>query len=154
MPKVAQLVSRNTALIEAVEKFSQPLHNLQLEIRRDCLDVLSQVQREDISVYIFHLPDHENLQEMAQVVKKVTSSSQAVVLVVSSEYQDDLAVTLLRAGATDYFGIKTDLCKLRNSLEMVSRAGFCDGSKIKLSAGVLEQRPILLLTFYRRKWSR
>src|SRR5262245_33283935 len=123
MPNVAQLVSRDAGLIDAVKKIIHPLQELQLEVQGDCLDVLSQLQREEIAVHLFHLPVQKDVRELSHVVKKVASSEHpGIAMVLCDAYRNDQAVALLRAGATDYFEVKTDLYKLRNSLQLVNHS--------------------------------
>src|SRR5262249_30240562 len=101
------------------------------EVRPNCLS--SNFPREEIAVHLLHLENQTNCQGMAQNVRKLASSSlRRAILVLSDDYQNDQAVTMLRAGATEYLGISSDLCKLRHFIDLVGHgSGVAADSRAK-----------------------
>jgi DNA-binding NtrC family response regulator len=122
-------------LTEVIRTNFQALKGIQLEIRPDCLDIFSLLQRKQIAVRLFHLGAQDNVTDLAQIVRKVTTDHPGATVVLSDQDQNQHAVEFLRAGATDYFEIKTDLCRLRNFLEMAGLGvGTCASSSGKPSS--------------------
>jgi DNA-binding NtrC family response regulator len=127
MPKVIQLVSRGVSLIDAVHKIVEPT----------CLDLQvyhsfsSQFPEDDAAVYLLHLESQGMPDEMQQRVRTLASSNRdSVILVLCDDYRDDDAVAMLRAGATDYLDVSTDLCKLSNVFEMISQGARISGKSM------------------------
>ena len=98
---------------------------------------MEKIQRDERVIILVHIAhDDRGVTEFISEMKKAKPNCPT--LVFSNEYRNHQAVSMLRAGATDYFGLPQDLKKLAYLLEVLTTKA-CNGGA--LSAQLREKPP-------------
>src|SRR4029077_4645661 len=103
----ALLVAHDETMREAVKDITSSIDNLQLETCGTIVQAQEKLQRKEAAITLVHVNgDEEQVTEFLWAMNK--SKPNWPTLVLSNEYRNHQAVTMLRAGATDYFGLPQD----------------------------------------------
>ncbi|MBM4073680.1 MAG: sigma-54-dependent Fis family transcriptional regulator [Planctomycetes bacterium] len=118
MPNLtALMISRDAALIETVRQFN----NIDLQASPTIAGAQAHLQTQEVALVLIHVvrPDEEApAQEFVCALSRMRPG--CVTLVLSNEYRNQQAVSMLRAGATDYFSLPDDGKKLAYLFEVLA----------------------------------
>jgi DNA-binding NtrC family response regulator len=112
-PHVVLLVSRSTANTEMVREVLDTIDHLQLEVCSDANDACREIKRTDVVLVLVHLGSSGGESDAIKLLWAIAATRRPCpTLVLSDEYAEHQAATLLRAGAADYLELPADRAKL------------------------------------------
>jgi DNA-binding NtrC family response regulator len=109
----ALLISRNRALVEAVQGIFDTLDHLRLEVCPNAEQARRDAARDDVVLTLAHLEAIGGDAGLTQLLWTIAATRRPCpTLVLSDHYAEHQAATLLRAGAADYLEMPADRLKL------------------------------------------
>jgi len=122
MPTVkALMISQDTGFIRAVKGVARAIKDLRLEILERMAQAQSLLTQESVVLVLLHITEDSSEEQVSEFIGAASRANPScVTLVFSNIYRNQQAITVLRAGATDYFGLPQDLAKLAYLLEVLT----------------------------------
>jgi DNA-binding NtrC family response regulator len=109
----ALLVTRHRAIVDAVQGVFDTIDHLRLEISPGAEQARREVTREDVVLVLAHLETLGGDAGIAQLLWSIAATRRPCpTLVLSEQYAEHQAATLLRAGAADFLEMPADRLKL------------------------------------------
>jgi DNA-binding NtrC family response regulator len=107
------LVSRNRAIVEAVQGVFDTIDHLRLEVCSGAEQARREVTRDDVVLVLAHLETVGGDAGITQLLWTIAATRRPCpTLVLSDQYTEHQAATLLRAGAADYLELPAERLKL------------------------------------------
>jgi DNA-binding NtrC family response regulator len=123
----ALLMTTAPSLIEAVEQARDPIPCLRLEVCGELAGILDRQLWDDVALVLVHLTGADGETDIRRFIGAVAACNPSCsIVVVAERYQDDQAVAVLRAGATDYLKLPlghSRLTYLLDTLTLRARVG-------------------------------
>jgi DNA-binding NtrC family response regulator len=118
----ALLVSRCSSTVESIEGLRNSIGYLRLEVCADLPTTAEEVQKRGVTLVLAHLPCANDDGALTRLTWNLATSDLPIAVVaLGSEYDDNRARALARAGAADYLALPMDLGKLAFLLDVLTR---------------------------------
>lgn len=119
-PVTIMLISRDQPLVERLRRLTQAIGELGLCVLADMADAGALTGKAGCPLIIVHLPENSDPDDVARTLREVMRKKQVAVVAVSDSYRPELALSLLRLGATDCLSRPLDINRLTYLLDVLT----------------------------------
>ncbi len=132
MPTVtALMISQDDCFIRSVKGVARSIKDLQLEVCDSIAAAHSFLGQDDLVLVLLHLTRNADETEVARFLEATSKANPVcATLAFSDVYRNHQAVAILRAGATDYFGLPQDLAKLAYLFDVLTLRARNGGTQV------------------------
>jgi two-component system response regulator HydG len=117
---IALMITKEEGLFESVRESIRTI-DLQLHRYDTVVQAQGHLENEPVVLVLIHVASSKEEPEVTELIWSISKAkSNCAALVLSNEYRNHQAVAMLRAGATDYFGLPQDMNKLVYLLEVLT----------------------------------
>lgn len=125
-PTTLLMVCSERLVIEAIQKISNSIEKINVEVMPGIEEVCLRLGRFDIGLVVIHIRQRHDVAEVAHLLQTISAKKQTIAtLVLGDDNQAENGLALLRLGAADYLSWPNDLGRLAYLIEMLTvRARF------------------------------